>query len=345
MCMHTKIYVAVFGKRLHSRGLFLRFFLLFFILHFSFFISSAQRTSVAFWNTENLYDTIPSAFYDDREWTPQGVRRWDSERYGTKIVNLAQVVDEMAADIVGLAEVENEEVVRDLVKALKTDYNYIHRTSGDSRGIDVALLYKGDKFFPDPEGVRLIRSGTGREFLHIEGELSGERIHLIVCHMASNLNDYSYRLRNMQSLRTALEKLLSDDPAAGIVVMGDMNASPGERVVRRSLGSVSSPFDFVYTPHWEHYRAGRGSYSYRGRWYLYDWMLVSPSLARGGKSAGLKLADAGIYAKEYMTESAATTTQGVHRPLRTFFGGDYTGGYSDHFPIYIILGNDRSRLK
>ncbi len=341
--MCAKTYIVAFGKNLYSRGLFFSFLFLLFTLHSSLFTLSAQRTSIAFWNTENLYDTIPSSFYDDREWTPQGTRRWDTERYDAKIANLARVVDEMAADIVGLAEVENEEVVRDLVRALKTDYNYIHRTSGDSRGIDVALLYKGDRFFPGE--TRLIRSGTGREFLHVEGELSGEHIHLIVCHMASNLNDYSYRLRNMQALRAALEKLLSDDPAANVVVMGDMNAAPGERVVRRSLGSVSSPFDFVYTPHWEHYRAGRGSYNYRGRWYLYDWMLVSPSLSRGGNRATLKLTDAGIYAKEYMTESAAATTQGVHRPLRTFFGGDYTGGYSDHFPIYIILENDRSRLK
>ncbi len=113
-----------------------------------------------------------------------------------------------------------------------------------------------------------------------------------------------------------------DDPAANIVVMGDMNAVPGERVVRRSLGSVSSPFDFVYTPHWEHYRAGRGSYNFRGRWYLYDWMLVSPSIARGGRGAGLKLADADIYAKEYMTGPASSAAQGVRQPLRTFYGGD-----------------------
>ena len=336
-----------------SRGLFFSALLL--LLTFHTQPSAAQRATIAFWNTENLFDTIPSPFYDDTEWTPHGMRKWNTERYGTKIANLSRVLDELSADIVGLAELENEAVVRDLVRTLKTDYNYIHLTSGDSRGIDLALLYKGDKFFPDnvsdPDhaqasgygsvpipAARLIRSGTGREFLCVEGELMGERITLIVCHMASNLNSYDYRRRNMASLRRVLEGMLAEDPAANIVVMGDMNAVPAERVVRKTIGSVSSPFDFIYTPHWEHYRAGRGSYNYRGRWYLYDWMMTSPSLSRETRDKRITVAEAGIYARDYMTEPATTTTQGARRPLRTFYGSDYLGGFSDHFPVWIVVG-------
>jgi endonuclease/exonuclease/phosphatase family metal-dependent hydrolase len=329
------MFIVAFWINFCSRGLFLRLVLLFSILHFSFFISSAQRTSVAFWNVENLFDTIPSAFYDDAEFTPEGARKWNTERYDAKIKNLARVIDDMAADVVGLAEVENEAVLRDLVMAVKTDYNYIHRTSGDSRGIDVALLYKGDKFFPDPGGVRLVRAGTFREFLHVEGELSGERIHFVVCHMASNLNRNYSRVQHMGHLRRLLESLLSADPAANVVVMGDMNAVPGERLVRKIMGGVSSQWDFVSTPHWKHYRAGRGSYSYRGKWYLYDWMMVSPSLAR---EAGMKVTDAGIFAKEYLTEPAGTEPAAPRKPLRTFYGGQYLGGYSDHFPVWMVIG-------
>ncbi|MDR2912539.1 MAG: endonuclease/exonuclease/phosphatase family protein [Alistipes sp.] len=334
--------------------------------------TSAQRVSVAFWNVENLFDTIPSPFYDDTEFTPRGANRWDTDRYRTKIRNLARVIDELSADIVGLAEVENESVVRDLVLALETDYNYIHRTSGDSRGIDQALLYKGDKFFPDlvpapapvpvsatvpaslpalvPDSTRLSRapdpaarlltSGMGREFLHVRGELLGERIDLIVCHMASNLNSIAWRRRNMQALRGALENLLARDPSAAIVVMGDMNAVPDDRVVRATVGSVSSPWDFMYAPHWQQHRSGIGSYNWRGRWYLYDWMMVSPSLARGAmvaRNPSLRISDAGIYAKEYLTESVTSDTHGARRPLRTFYAGDYLGGFSDHFPVWLVI--------
>ena len=331
--------VAFWTKNFYNRGLF--FCLLFSLSVFNFQPSTAQRTSIAFWNVENLFDTIPSPFYDDGEWTPRGANCWNTERYRTKISNLARVIDELDADIVGLAEVENEGVVRDLVTALKTGYNYIHRTSGDSRGIDLALLYKGDKFFPDPDSsnpltpaARLISSGTGREFLHVRGELSGRRVDLIICHLASNMNSVAYRRRNMAALRTALEKLFSENFAANIVVMGDMNATPVERIVRQTLGPLDTPWEFMFTPHLRPHEARQGSYSYRSRWYLYDWMMVSPAIAR---DAGMRIAGAGVYARDYLTEPVSPGAATVRRPLRTFYGGEYLGGFSDHFPVYIVL--------
>jgi endonuclease/exonuclease/phosphatase family metal-dependent hydrolase len=332
--------VVFLGKKVPRRGLFfsLPLILSIFLLPPA---AAQQRASIAFWNVENFFDTIPSPFYDDAEFTPRGANKWNTERYNAKIAGLARVLDELSADVVGLAEVENEAVVRDLVQALDTDYNYIHLTSGDSRGIDQALLYKGDKFFPDHDpadllkpAARLIPSGMGREFLHVKGELCGERVDLVVCHMASNLNSAPFRRRVMAALRTALEKLLADDPAAAIVVMGDMNSTPGERLVRRIFGGVRSPWDFMYTPHIRHHDARQGSYSYRGRWYLYDWIMTSPAIARGST---LKITDAGIYAREYLTEPAAQGASGARRPHRTFYGGNYLGGFSDHFPVWMVI--------
>ncbi len=317
-------------KKLHSRGL----FLLLFVLSFSLFTLSAQRASVAFWNVENLYDTIPSPFYDDTEWTPWGANRWNTERYRAKIGSLARVLDELGADIVGLAEVENESVVRDLVQTLETGYNYIHMTSGDSRGIDLALLYKGDKFFPAADSARLIPSGMGREFLSVRGELLGQSVEFIVCHLASKLNPAPLRRRNMEALRTALESALQKDPAANLIVMGDMNSTPDERMVRRTLGPLRSPWDFVHSPYLPLLDGRQGSYSYRGRWYLYDWMIVSPSIARG---SAIRIDGAGVHAREYMTEPDPSGTGAARRPLRTFYGGDWLGGASDHFPVWLTV--------
>jgi endonuclease/exonuclease/phosphatase family metal-dependent hydrolase len=306
--------------------------LLFIILLLPTTLFGQRRVSVAFWNVENLYDTIPSLFYDDREYTPNGANKWGAERYVAKLKNLSRVLDDMSADVVGLAEVESEEAVRDLVMTLHTDYNYIHKNSGDSRGMDVSMLYKGDKFFP--ETIKQAGSGMRRQFLVVTGELLDEQVHIVVCHMASNLNDYAFRLRSYEALRGLLEKLLKDDPAANIIVIGDMNATPSERVVRRTLGSVSSPYDFMYSPHWEAYKAGKGSYNYRDRWYLYDWMLVSPTLARG---RGVTATGGGIFAKEYMTTSTGRDVSSPRKPLRTFTSGDYTSGYSDHLPVYLYI--------
>jgi endonuclease/exonuclease/phosphatase family metal-dependent hydrolase len=331
--------VAFWTKIIRSRGLFFSLVACSFsIFNFQFSIAQTQtqaaserRASVVFWNVENLYDTIPSPFYDDREWTPRGARQWDTARYCTKIANLARVLDDLAADVVGLAEVENKGVVRDLVRALGTDYNYIHLTSGDSRGIDLALLYKGDKFFPDEPAARLISSGTGREFLHVRGELLGEPIHLLVCHLASNLNRAKTRLRNMTALRSALEKILKTDPGANIITMGDMNATPGDKTIARTLGPVASPWDLVYSPHAGRERLRQGTYNYRGRWYMYDWMTTSPSISRGGGVLGIE--SAGIHTRDYLVE---TTTDGV-RPRPTFGAGEYRAGFSDHLPVWMVV--------
>jgi endonuclease/exonuclease/phosphatase family metal-dependent hydrolase len=272
---------------------------------------------------ENLFDTIPSPFYYDREWTPRGANRWGTERYRTKIENLARVIDDLGADIMGLAEVENEAAVRDLVTALKTDYNYIHLTSGDARGIDLALLYKGDKFFPDGTSpAKLIPSATGREFLHVRGELLDQKIDLVVCHMASNLNSASRRRQNIEALGAAIDDIRRADPAAAIITMGDMNATPTDKLVTKTLGPVTSPRNTIQTPHAAPNLARGGSYNYRGRWYLYDWMTTT---------GAVNIRAAGIHAAPWMVEGTPPA------PHRTFQRGDYRAGYSDHFPVWIVV--------
>jgi hypothetical protein len=87
----------------------------------------------------------------------------------------------------------------------------------------------------------------------------------------------------------------------------------------------------MYAPHSELEKSRQGSYNYRDRWYLYDWMMTSPAIAR---SSTLKIAGVGIYAREYLTSS---TLVGMRRPHRTFYAGEYLAGFSDHFPVYITL--------
>ena len=152
-----------------------------------------RKVSAAFYNVENLFDTISSPFRNDSDFTPSGRYRWDAERYRTKLSRIARTIDDAGFDIVALAEVESERAVRDLTATLADDYNFIHRTTSDRRGIDIALLYKGDKFFPSE--VSQIPSGTSREFLFVRGDLIGHETGLLVCHLPSKFNDKSYRTR------------------------------------------------------------------------------------------------------------------------------------------------------
>ena len=137
----------------------------FFVLFLSFTISivSAQSKkyiihTVAFYNFENLFDTINDPETYDEEWTPKGLQRWTFDKYQKKLYNLSRVLAEIgsadnndAPTFIGGCEIENRGVLEDLVKQPKLidkNFGIIHFDSPDKRGIDVALLYQKLKFQP-----------------------------------------------------------------------------------------------------------------------------------------------------------------------------------------------------
>lgn len=281
------------------------------------FAASAQRSPVVmFYNVESLYDTIPSLFYNDKNYTPDGTMRWNSVRYQNKLHALASVIDSVAAEVVALAEVENENTVRDLVMALGTDYNYIHRTSNDARGMDLALLYKGDKFFPSE--IKLVESGFGREFLYVQGKLCGERIDLIVCHLPSQLGRKENRLRAQRRLATFVDNLHRTDSAARIIIAGDFNDTPSLISKRKIMPAWSKPMLL------DAERRGEGTIVYDGRWLMYDNFWIDPQ--------AFPMAHAQVYIRRDMLSN-----DGGARPLRTFTSRAYAAGPSDHLPVILHL--------
>jgi endonuclease/exonuclease/phosphatase family metal-dependent hydrolase len=303
---------------------------------------SRGGVSVGFWNVENLFDTVAGPFGRDAEFTPEGPNRWDTERYNAKIASLARVLDDMSLDVVGLAEVESRAAVADLVRACKTDYAFIHFTGGDSRGIEQALLYKGDKFFPDlppgaggrqGRGAKLIPAGAGREFLCVRGTLAGHRVDLIVVHLPSALNSLQTRRAAARSLAAFVDSLTSTDPGAMPIVMGDFNASSGERFMREELGTEErGGVPRLFSPLRKLEKSGAGSYVWDGRWRMYDNIFLSPAFLGGG---GLRYDDCGIFVREYMLRPPGTRGRGA--PLRTFSSGVWEGGASDHLPVWVSL--------
>lgn len=198
---------------------------------------------IACYNAESLHDTIPDRLIDDGDYTPRGARQWNGERYRLKIGHIARVIDELDADLLLLTEIENESVLRDLMLATSSDYNYIHRHTSDRRGMDIALLYRGSLFFPGR--VRQIAGpGLPRELLVVDGLLDGEPLTLIGTHLPSQLNRASYRLRALGTLRKAVDSILRRDPDRKLLVMGDMNCTPQSAEAVRELG-IRDPADTV----------------------------------------------------------------------------------------------------
>lgn len=296
-----------------------------------------QSCVVAFYNVENLYDTVASPFYDDREFTPGGRYRWDSARYHAKLRAVARVIDDLSPDVIGLAEVENEAVVRDLVRCLRDDYCYLHRTSSDRRGIDLAVLYRGDRFFPGR--VELFPSGYGREFFGVEGELVGEPVQFVFVHLPSKLNAAAVRAGAAGRLSACIDSLYRSDPSRPVLLAGDFNAQAGERVLGRFMAVSRGAHDRLCYVLARARRRGYGSYAYRGRWMLTDHIFADTSF-RAGK--GLQVRHAGIFVREYMllpAESGYGAAAGF--PCRTFLRGEYCGGASDHLPVFVVLETRR----
>lgn len=135
------------------------------VLFFILFIGStfAQQKkfilhTVAFYNFENLFDTINNPNQDD-EWTPTGTQNWTSKKYKQKIHNLGRVISQIGTGdntknsptLIGGSEIENRGVLEDLIKdpqLIGNDYGIVHFDSPDNRGIDVALLYRKKNFQP-----------------------------------------------------------------------------------------------------------------------------------------------------------------------------------------------------
>ena len=196
--------------------------------------ASARRpTGIAFYDADRLYDTLPSPFYNDDDYTPQGRLRWNTERYARKIRQTAAVADSLALPLVALWGVENEAVVRDIAATCESDYTYLHRTLNSLDGMDFALLYHGDRFFPESVA-------EGRRYLTIEGLLDGEPVCLIL-----SADD--------RTAQWAVADLREERPELKLLVLG------------RSEGLDPEAYGLRHA-HADAARAGRGSAFVRGRW-------------------------------------------------------------------------------
>ena len=110
--------------------------------------------SVAFYNLENLFDTIHDAGKNDYEFLPDGSYQWTAKKYESKLQNLSKVLGSLSRDLVpegpafiGVAEAENSRVLEDLVKQPAiSNYEFVHYEGPDRRGIDCALLYDPKQF-------------------------------------------------------------------------------------------------------------------------------------------------------------------------------------------------------
>lgn len=314
-----------------------------------------QMECVAFYNLENLFDTIDSPNTNDKDFLPDGSYAWTPEKYKNKLEHMAYAISQIGGKfapngpaILGVSEVENRSVLEDLVKmpSIKDiNYGIVHYDSPDRRGIDVAMLYNPDHFkvlmskpypliFPDDTAFKT------RDQLLVEGLLDGDKIYVIVNHWPSRYGGEA-RSRPNRVAAATLTKHITDsimavDQDAKIIIMGDLNDDPNNESCKKTLAAKRKPEQVkdgeLYNTTWPLFKKGIGSLAYRDNWNLFDQIIVSSGLLDAEE--GYKFYKAYIFNKDFLIQQ-----EGRYKgyPLRTHAGGSYLNGYSDHFPSYIFL--------
>jgi len=346
----------------------MRVFICFVAFLFSTIIASTAQTekhykirTIAFYNVENLFDYEDDPLTWDNDWTPNGKNNWTKENYEDKLSKLSKVISEIGSDItgtvpdiIGLAEIENRRVLEDLFsqpELAKHDYGIIHYDSPDRRGIDVALIYKKDRFIPKfQKAYELIlynvfnpeKRNYTRDQLLVSGLLDKEEIHFIVNHWPSRYGgekiSRASRVKAAQLNRKIIDSIFSEDPYAKIITMGDFNDNPTDKSILKVLDAKIDQKNItlkgLYNPMGKMYKRGLGTLTSQDAWHLFDQIIISTELAKKDDYTTYRMYKAGIFNKSYLQ-----VQRGRYKgyPFRMFRNGGYTGGYSDHFPVFIYL--------
>ncbi|MBU0765186.1 MAG: endonuclease/exonuclease/phosphatase family protein [Bacteroidetes bacterium] len=341
------------------------FFIIILFLLLNWFYLNAQEEKnyriacIAFYNLENLFDTKDDEGVNDEEYTPVGDKNLNAEKYSKKLKNMASVIAQIGTDlspdgpaVLGVSEIENKGVLEDLVKeeTIKTrNYQIVHYDSPDRRGVDVGFLYN-PKYFKVTNSAKYrlvveVEDGEEpfltRDQLLVSGMLDGDPLHIIVNHWPSRRGGEkrSRPMRNAAAdlCRSITDSILNLDPNAKVIIMGDLNDDPNNESVKQHLIAVGNKDKLdkgeLYNTMEPLFRNGIGSLAYQDSWNLFDQIIITPGLLGEDKSTYM-FHKAFVFNKNFLKQQSGRY-KGY--PLRTFAGGVYTAGYSDHFPTYIFL--------
>lgn len=311
---------------------------------------------IGFYNLENLFDTADDPTINDDDFTPSGSYVWDDEKYANKLNNMATVIADLGTSIspdgtaiLGVCEVENRKVLEDLVadeQIKNRKYQIIHYDSPDRRGIDVGLLYQEKYFKPiNSKSHRLVFKDNPdyftRDQLVVTGNLDGDTVSIIVAHWPSRSGGQTAseprRIEAAMLGRHIIDSLLAQDAQAKIILMGDLNDDPINKSVKdyiRAKGKMSKVGEGdMYNPMYAKFKSGDCTLAYQDAWNLFDQLIISQGLM-GEDASSYIFHQSYVYSKDYLKQK-----DGRYKgyPLRTHAGGNYLNGYSDHFPVFIVL--------
>ena len=296
----------------------------------------SERWTLAFWNVENFFDTKHDTLKEDFAFTPEGDHHWTKSRYEDKRDKIYKMIAAMRyPDVVGLSEVENDYVLRDLCRYTplrRYHYEFVHYESPDRRGSDCALIYRKHRLkVLESRAICVSDSSKGfqtRDILLVGGVLMQglrrDSCYILVNHWPSKLGGAVAERRRVviaQKLRFLLDSLWVAHPSALVLAMGDFNSDPYESPMdnmgfskdgRNAEGFINLMYGL---------KRGGGSYKYKDSWSYIDQVIANRDLKVEAFSPDFILLD--------------DERNMGKKVFRTYVGMRYLGGFSDHLPLII----------
>lgn len=323
----------------------------------SFAQKQYQVLAVGFYNCENFFDTTDDPNKKDEDFTPNGPYHYTAEVYSQKLHNIATVMKAMGTDvtpngaaIIGMAEVENDKVLGDLINQpeLKArGYQYIWFPTPDERGISTAMLYNPNFFqvlHAQPIHVALESIGMTRptrDVLFVTGILGGDTVNVLVNHWPSKYGgDASNpgRIVAAQTDKHIIDSLQKVNPSTRILLLGDLNdnpTSPGvTEVLRAKEDKKTLATTDIYNPWIAMYKKGAGSEFYKGEANLIDQIMLSAPLVNTD-AGDWRYYKCEIFKKDFMVNKLGENRGLPHRSFT--INQVWDNGYSDHFPVLVYL--------
>lgn len=316
-----------------------------------------EKYRIMFYNVENLFDPFDDSLTNDNEFTPEGSRHWTYKKFVQKLNNTSKVIIGVGEwdppVVVGLCEIENRFALNKLVHEtpLKNfGYKIIHYDSPDRRGIDVGFLYREDRFEPVYSRAIPIRFPANpysktRDILYVKGILGGrDTVHFFVNHWPSRLGGYEEskpkRLFTASVLRSQVDSLIQSDVEPYIIIMGDFNDEPWDESIQSVLNAgvqLSSPVKTKLYDLMGRFKKNdaTGTNKYREDWSVIDQFVITGMFLTGNAGLAIDAGGAQIYSPDFLLVDDPTYLG--KKLFRTFNGFQYTGGFSDHLPVYLDI--------
>lgn len=297
-------------------------------------IFGQKDLTIGFYNVENLFDTLKTEGKNDNEFLPNTAREWNTQKYFEKISHINRVIETMHCPLIlGLCEIENEAVVRDIVKggSLNKTHGIVHYESLDQRGIDNVIIYDSTKINIAESGIIRFKMPLNylpsRDIVWAKLHSGNDTILTIVNHWPSRyggqMESEPKRLIVAYSVKKFIDSMVTVNPKIKVVFMGDLNDYPeniGPQIISESLKPMITAESGEFG----------GSYNYKGKWNVLDHIFVSNSLLKK-KGIHVSKKSGKIHSDKYLLD----TYKGNIVPFRTYGGRKYLAGYSDHLPVTV----------